>query len=170
MQPNGSIPQRSIGELVAEVYPELRRMATIAATRTPVSPSSLVQDSVCRILKLPKPPDSADAVRAAAFNIMRWIVIDRFRSDHARDARERRSITDRLESDSELPEIAAALAELAELCPRKAEALMLHVVSEMPASRIASVLDVNERTVHRDLDFARRWIAARLASRESHSQ
>jgi RNA polymerase sigma factor (sigma-70 family) len=54
----------------------------------------------------------------------------------------------------------AALAELAEANPRKAEVMTLSAVCGLTNVQIAALLDVSEKTVQRDLEFARAWLAS----------
>jgi DNA-directed RNA polymerase specialized sigma24 family protein len=56
------------------------------------------------------------------------------------------------------------LAQLAETHPRMAEALMLSAVCRMSQEQIAATLEVSVRTIRRDLDFAKAWVASRLSS------
>jgi DNA-directed RNA polymerase specialized sigma24 family protein len=55
-------------------------------------------------------------------------------------------------------------AQLAETHPRMAEALMLSAVCRMSQEQIAATLEVSVRTIRRDLDFAKAWVASRLSS------
>jgi RNA polymerase sigma factor (sigma-70 family) len=164
----------SFGDVVARAYPSLRRLAAARAVGTGVAPSSLVQDTLCRMLRMPEPPRSEEDVQAVAFTMMKWVLIDRLRSDNARSARERGvagmgagaglvadgEAPPRLRDDPRLEAMTAALAELAEANPRKAEVMTLSAVCGLTNVQIAALLDVSEKTVQRDLEFARAWLAS----------
>lgn len=161
----GTSSNGSFGEVIARAYPSLKQIAAAKAAGTGLSPSSLVQDTLCRMLRMPKPPQSEDEARAVAFGIMRWVLIDRLRSERARDAREEaagleRAANKREESDKRLEDLAAALSALAEGNPRKAEVMTLSAVCGLGNARIAELLSISEKTVARDLEFARAWVAS----------
>jgi len=173
----------AFGELIARSYPALRRVAAAKAAGTGLSPSSLVQDTLCRMLRMAEPPKSEDEVQAAAFGIMKWVLIDRLRAEKARDRREEsagrangaaRTATNgsadgstdgangtvNLRSDPRLEHLAAALSALADGNARKAEVMTLSAVCGLTNVRIAELLAISEKTVQRDLEFARAWIAS----------
>jgi RNA polymerase sigma factor (sigma-70 family) len=120
------------------------------------------------MLRMPEPPRSEEDVQAVAFTMMKWVLIDRLRSDNARSARERGVAglgadgedPPRLRDDPRLEAMTAALAELAEANPRKAEVMTLSAVCGLTNVQIAALLDVSEKTVQRDLEFARAWLAS----------
>lgn len=166
---------QTFGDVIARTYPALRRIAAAKAAGTALSPSSLVQDTLCRMLRMAEPPTSDDDVQAAAYSIMKWVLIDRLRSEKARDRREAGAShaneraqsnegnsngTTAFRSDPRLEHLAAALSALAEGNSRKAEVMTLSAVCGMTNARIAELLEVSEKTVQRDLEFARAWIAS----------
>ena len=57
-----------------------------------------------------------------------------------------------------------ALAELATLDPRQAQALELRFFADLPVSEIAELLSVSKRTVEGDLLHGRAWLRRRLAA------
>lgn len=154
----------SFGDVVARAYPALRRLAAARAVGTGIAPSSLVQDTLCRMLRMPEPPRSEEDVQAVAFTMMKWVLIDRLRSEKARSAREIATADGAtppaLREDARLESMTAALAELAEANPRKAEVMTLSAVCGLTNVQIAALLDVSEKTVQRDLEFARAWLAS----------
>lgn len=159
-----SPPPGSFGDVVARAYPALRRLAAARAVGTGIAPSSLVQDTLCRMLRMPEPPRSEEDVQAVAFTMMKWVLIDRLRSEKARSARELATADGAtppaLREDARLESMTAALAELAEANPRKAEVMTLSAVCGLTNVQIAALLDVSEKTVQRDLEFARAWLAS----------
>ena len=163
-----------LGTLIARAYPDLRRIAAAKAAGSRLSPSSLAQEAVCRLLRLPVPPESEDAVRAAGFRLIEWTLLDRVRADRSRRVREAASARSQepLSSSkhSSLEQLSEALLELAELSPRKAEIMTLSAVCGLTMPRIAEVLEISTKTVQRDLEFARAWIAAWLNGENSEAQ
>lgn len=160
-----------LGDILARIYPDLRRIASAKAASVGASPSSLAQETVCRLIALPTPPETDDSALALGCRLMEWTRVDRVRSDLARRAREAASRPPG-ESPGEHPpdpRVADALLELGKLSPRKAEVMMLSAICRMTQERIGEVLGVTARTVQRDLEFARAWIAARLSSGASQS-
>ena len=155
----------SARDLVSEVYADLLRMATIAARSRSDSPSSLVQETVCRLLGQSEPPRDEDSLRAAAFRIMGWLLVDRHRARIARAAREAEAGRVYADASSagqpprEHHAVCTAFAALAQESPRRAEAFGLHVIGEVPTERIAELLGVDVRTIQRDIAFARAWLA-----------
>ncbi|MCG3122046.1 MAG: hypothetical protein GIKADHBN_00422 [Phycisphaerales bacterium] len=162
--------KRGLSEVLEESYPALRRIAVAKARTKGVEPSSLVHDTVCRLLRMPDPPTNPAAIEGVAWQLMDWIVMDRLRADRARKERERREqhvAKDGagLPSTGTLDAIYQSVRRLAELDPRKAEAILLWSVSEMSLDRIAGLLNVSSKTVQRDIEFAKAWLAANLTPR-----
>jgi len=174
----------AFGDVIARAYPALRRVAAARAAGTGLSPSSLVQDTLCRMLRMAEPPKSEDEVQAAAFGIMKWVLIDRLRSEKSRDKREASAgrangearngdhthsaeAHGKLRADPRLEHLAAALSALADGNPRKAEVMTLSAVCGLTNVRIAELLAISEKTVQRDLEFARAWIASYRPSETS---
>jgi DNA-directed RNA polymerase specialized sigma24 family protein len=159
------------GRMIATIYPQLRR---IAATKTPSmggSPSSLAQETICRLISLPVPPKDEQAALAIGCRLMEWLRIDRFRSSTSRRLREldvsiRGDSREVAGSDqnAQSRQLSQVLAQLAEAHPRMAEALMLSAVCRLSHEQIAAALEVSVRTIRRDLDFAKAWVASRLTA------
>jgi DNA-directed RNA polymerase specialized sigma24 family protein len=173
-----------LSDILARVYPQLQRIAA-ARSGGLVSPSSLVQETVLRVLRLPSPPRTEEAVVGVAIQMMPWGVIDRHRQDAARKRRETavaRDVNGEIgenghggaaggsngdnagqgrspEDDEPLRE---ALLELSESSPRAADVLLLHHACGIGLARVGELLSISERTAQRDLDFARRWLASKL--------
>ncbi len=150
------------GDLVARSYPALRRMAAAKTFGSHLAPSSIVQDTLVRILRLPQSPTEQAQLEAAAWKIMHWIITDRLRSDKARANRESEP---RLEprtarEDDRCDALLAALEQLAALSPLKAEVLTLVALCDQTHEQVATLLNISERTVQRHLAFARDWIGS----------
>lgn len=159
------------GRMIATIYPQLRR---IAATKSPSmggSPSSLAQETICRLISLAVPPKDEQAALAIGCRLMEWLRIDRFRASTSRRLREfdvsmqddsRRVAEANSEQDAQSRQLSQVLAQLAESHPRMAEALMLSAVCRLSQEQIAATLKVSVRTIRRDLEFAKAWVASRL--------
>lgn len=163
--------QEGIADLVARAYPELRRMACVRARARGLGVSSLAQETACRILRLPHPPQEDGHLRGVAWQLMGWILSDRIRTGQQRQAREL-SVAARSDEahdtcrDAE--HISHALDALRRLAPRKAEALILTTLAGMTAQRAAALLGVSEKTIGRDVAFARAWLASQLSGPDGH--
>jgi DNA-directed RNA polymerase specialized sigma24 family protein len=156
------------GDIIARIYPDLRRLAAAKAASRGLSATSLAQETVCRLISLPEPPKSTDEALAVGFRLLEWTGVDRVRSDAARRSRQAAvAEPERPEADPSdtTGRLVASLRLLAEHSPRKAEVLMLASLCNMPQERIAAVLEVSPRTVQHDLTFARAWIAMRMKER-----
>lgn len=157
---------QSLSDLIAASYPALRRMASARAARTGMPPSSLAHETICRLLKLPTPPKDTEALEGIAWQLMDWALLDRLRSSSTRDRHERaagdspphasnpRSLSPRTITMSK------SLAALAEHSPRKAEVMTLWAIGGLSMEQISKALDLSAKTIQRDLDFARAWLAA----------
>ena len=159
------------GRMIAVIYPHLRRIAATKAPSMGASPSSLAQETICRLISLPVPPKDEQSALAIGCRLMEWLRIDRYRSASSRRRREldvsmadgsKRDVGEGSEHDAESRRLSEVLGQLAETHPRMAETLMLSAVCRMSQEQIAVVLGVSVRTVRRDLDFAKAWVASRL--------
>ena len=155
---------RGVGDLLAANYPALKRMAAARALGTGISPTSLVNDAACRLLKLPDPPTSDASVQALAHQLLEWSLIDKLRKAAGRRRLELAGVDD---DDGSRPargapslSLCRLLDPLAALDPRKAEVVLLWAVGNLSMKQIAVALSVSEKTVQRDLDFARAWLSA----------
>lgn len=122
---------------------------------------------VTRILRQPEAPQNDEHLGAVAWQLMGWILIDRARSESSRKRRERANATggaNQTPSGSHAPptQLFDALSALAELSPRKAEALTLSALCGLSHERIAELLAVSSKTVQRDIEFARAWVASHI--------
>jgi len=166
-------PEKSVGELIAQVYPTLRRMAAAKARGSPVAPSSLVQDTLVRLLHQRDLPREASMFEACAWRLMEWCLVDRIRSNQSRREREKavgeRAVGGNAGEIGEDPVAAEHvdalhqyMEELVQLDPRKAEAVILVLSCGLSHERAAEMLGVSAKTVQRDVQFARAWLAQRM--------
>lgn len=181
-------PAQALHALVNRNYPRLRDIAVreLRARRMArtCSPTSLVAESVVRLMRQRNVPTRRDHLCGLATILMAQALSDRAK---LRRARKRGGRTRTLAIDAELtadhrrgrrlsvedhasaPDTTAAvlgqMAELSATHPRMMEILALHTLLDMPIPRVAEVLKISQRTAYRELDEARRRLAARLGIR-----
>ena len=174
----------SISMLVADQYGALRALAerqvTAERARTgqqTISPTSLLGETFRRLVQQETKIANSDHLAAIATMLFVRIIADR---------RRRRLTIKRGGGAKQLPigdEIAQSgarspaeesahmsdvdvlhdkLAELAQISPRRAEALSLHMIGGITIPNVAKLLNVSVATVERDLALARAWLAAQM--------
>ena len=174
----------SISMLVADQYGALRALAerqvTAERARTgqqTISPTSLLGETFRRLVQQETKIANSDHLAAIATMLFVRIIADR---------RRRRLTIKRGGGAKQLPvgeEIAQSgarspaeesahmsdvdvlhdkLAELAQISPRRAEALSLHMIGGITIPNVAKLLKVSVATVERDLSLARAWLAAQM--------
>lgn len=160
------------GELLARMYAELRGLAGqyLAGERAghTLQPTALVNEA---FLRLARGADGGAGDRAqffaAAARTMRQVLVDHAR---ARTAAKRDGLRIELDEDPSAEErptldllaLDAALGELEVNEPRLARLVELRFFTGLESEEIARVEGLSERTVRRDLLFARSWLARRL--------
>ncbi|MBK9654201.1 MAG: hypothetical protein IPO66_01535 [Rhodanobacteraceae bacterium] len=106
-----------------------------------------------------------------AAKLMRQVLVDRARAQ-TRDKRgggqwQRVDLVEALglpiEQDVELLDLDRALAELGELDERMATMVELRYFVGLEVGEVASLMEIDERTVYRDWAMARAWLKQRLA-------
>lgn len=139
-------------------------MAKARTIGSHLSPSSIAQETVIRVLRLPQAPTEPAQLEAAAWKIMQWIITDRLRSDSARERREAspRPASEPRESPDRCESLLIALEQLAAHAPIKAEVVTLVALCDLTHQQAASLLSISERTVQRHLAFARDWIGSAM--------
>jgi RNA polymerase sigma factor (TIGR02999 family) len=159
-------------QLVAEVYPDLRRLAAHylrdEAPGHTLQPTALVHELYLRLFSADAPQlhDRAHFFALVARQL-RHIVIDLARKRRAakRGGGARVSLSD-LESfpvrDDDLFALDRELTKLDELDPRSAQVVELRFFGGLGDAEIAQVLGISIATVKRDWDFARAWLLNRL--------
>lgn len=163
----------ALDQLVGEVYPELRAMASryMAGNRSgTLQATMLVHDLYLRLLKQQRAHfPNRRAFFGFASGVMRHIFIDHIRSREAdkRGARRARvPLTEDLQlaeaSDADLLDLHSALDELAAVDPRKAELVQLCAFLGCGRAEAAELLDISLATAKRDFRVARAWLAQRL--------
>jgi RNA polymerase sigma factor (TIGR02999 family) len=165
----------ALNELSRQVYDELRRMARrhMKSERRGITlqTTALVHDLYIRMVDITNVEWRQRAqFFAIAAQMMRRILVDAAR---ARAAEKRGHGAIRVEFDetaivSPEPErsivaLDDALAAFAEIAPRQAKVVELRYFGGLHEEEIVEVLQISPRTVRRDWDFARAWLAAELS-------
>ena len=164
------------GELMARVYAELRALAGryLAGERREhtLQPTALVHEAFVRLSNgAVFPAESRAQFFALAARSMRQVLID-----HARARRRAKRDAERIELDEtldgalvafedralDLLALDQALSELESTEPRLARLIELRFFAGLESEEIARVEGLSERTVRRDLLFARGWLRRRL--------
>lgn len=164
--------RRAWDELVELVYPDLKRLARSSrggdAPGT-LNTTALVHECYLRLSQASGAPRDRGHLMSLAVRIMRQVLID-----HARErlAAKRGGgaravpIEDALLADERqfetIIEIDAALDRLALAEPRQARVFECRYFGGLNDDETAAVLGISPRTVHRDWDAAREWLAANL--------
>jgi RNA polymerase sigma factor (TIGR02999 family) len=165
----------ALDRLLPQVYAELRRLAAHElrghAHHETLQPTALVNEVFARLLGA----EQVDLVSrkhlfTTAAKLMRQTLIDRARAQQ----REKRggghwqrvdyleALALPIEADTDLPALGEALDALATLDPRTAQVVELRYFVGLEVSEVATLLEVDERTVYRDWAMARAWLRQRL--------
>lgn len=182
---------RALHELVNHSYPELRRIAAreirASGLAQTITPSSLVAESVVRLMKQRKPPKNDRHLCGLATILMAQALSDRakFRraqkrgkgvrpgvlgGDVVEDMRNPRRDGGSEAGDRSVKELRDSvlehMARLSTTQPRMMEILALHAVLDVPVPRVAELLGISERTAYRELADGRQRLAKRMGVRE----
>lgn len=165
----------ALDALLPKVYAELRRLARIQLGRQQghdtLQATALVNDVLLKLIDrdVPQQLESRAHLYNTAARMMRQLLVDRARSANAdkhgggwlRD-----DFTHALDlpipEQTRLPDLDAALTELAALEPRMAQVVELRYFIGLSVAEVAAMLELEERTVYRDWAAARAWLKDRL--------
>lgn len=173
-------PGEAPGELVEQLYPELKKLAGSFMSREArghtLQTTGLVHEAYARLA-----PASGRGLgfkdrahfMAAAGTAMRRILIDhaRARATAKRGGdQERITITEQLSDETCPPiydvlQLHDALETMAEQHPRVAKAIELRYFAGMNATEISQVLEVSTRTVGSDLALGKAWLSRELSQK-----
>ncbi|MEP6900190.1 MAG: sigma-70 family RNA polymerase sigma factor [Actinomycetota bacterium] len=167
--------KESADELFPLVYDELKRQARIFLSRErsdhTLQPTALVHEAYLKLID----QNRVDWQNRAHFfgvaaTLMRRILVD-YAREHA--AGKRGGAAQRLSIDdvdisveqyaTDLLELNTALEKLAEIDERKATVVEMRFFAGLNEKEIAEVLEVSEKTVRRDWNFARLWLFRELS-------
>jgi RNA polymerase sigma-70 factor (ECF subfamily) len=167
------------GEVLAQVYDELRRVASRLMRRErtdhTLSPTAVVHEAVIRLLGgavFDNAPDRGYLFASAA-RAMREVLIDHARrraADRRGGGRQRVSldaVLDYFEGQGlDIVEVHEALDRLAERDERQAQVMTLRYFGGMTVHEVAAALGVSVVTVERDWRLARAWLVGQLGGSE----
>ena len=173
MQPH---ERRSVDDLVARHYDELRRLAHRYLRRErsggTLQTTGLVSEAYLRLATLVGiEPDERTRFFAVASTTMRRVLVDHARSRHRQkrgegaDAVPLDDIALAL-SDDEAEELVAldeALTRLADITPRGGEVVQYRFFGGLTVEQTADLLGVSAKTVQRDWLAARAWLRKEVA-------
>ena len=158
--------------LVDLVYPELKRLARGARARPrdhTLGTTALVHECYLRLARAAGLPRDHDHLLALSVRIMRQVLVDHARERLAqkRGSGEAAVPIDDVDPGDEQPfeqlvEIDDALRRLATNEPRQAQVFECRYFGGLNDDETALALGVSARTVHRDWDEARAWLAGAL--------
>ena len=168
--------RESLDRLLPQVYEELHRLAVARLRRErpdhTLQPTALVHEAYLRLIDQHK----ADWRNRAQFFGLAAAMMRRILVNHARDraAQKRGGAAEKVslsaaaewagEQELDLLGLDEALAQLAELDPRKAQIVDLKFFAGLNTEEIAEVLQVSASTVERDWRFARAWLYDALSA------
>ena len=165
----------ALERLLPMVYAELRRLARIQLGRQQghetLQATALVNDVLLKLIDRDAPQrlESRAHLYNTAARMMRQLLVDRARSasaDKHGGGWLRDDFTHALDlpipEQTRLPELDAALSELAVLEPRMAQVVELRYFIGLSVAEVAAMLELEERTVYRDWAAARAWLKDRL--------
>jgi RNA polymerase sigma factor (TIGR02999 family) len=171
----GSGDDTALVRLTEHVYPELRRMARRymkdEALGNTLQATALVHEVYLRLFDVAKVEWQARAqFFAMAAHMMRRILVDAARS---RGSRRRGGIPPKVNLDetavlSTAPDrsilaLDEALTAFSQVAPRQAKVVEQRYFGGLNEDEIAAALGISPRTVRRDWEFARVWLARELA-------
>lgn len=168
----GSGDRSAWDHLVQLVYPDLKRLArqSFAGQRQgTLNTTALVHECYLRLSRAEGAPRDRGHLMALAVRIMRQVLID-----HARErlAAKRGAGVEAVRIEGVqiaderqfglLVQIDSALDALAKEHPRQAQVFECRYFGGLNDADTALALDLSPRTVHRDWDAAREWLAERV--------
>jgi RNA polymerase sigma factor (TIGR02999 family) len=165
----------ALDQLSKQVYDELRRMARrhMKGERrdNTLQTTALVHEVYLRLVDVTKVEWQQRAqFFAIAAQMMRRILVDaaRSRASHKRGGAVVRVNFDETaivspQPDRSMVALDDALATFAEVAPRQAKVVELRYFGGLQEEEIVEVLQISPRTVRRDWDFARAWLARELS-------
>jgi DNA-directed RNA polymerase specialized sigma24 family protein len=180
--------RRAFAELVSQHYAQLKDIAqrtlraeheTAGFGAAALAPTSLVTETVIRLMDQRDLPASDSHLRGLASVFMTRVIADRRRNRLAakRDVR----LTQRLDTQAEdelrdtppdgpgtpradLELLERAMIEQAATHPRQMEVVTLHSVAGIAMDRVAAMVGISLATAHRDFAEGRALLARRLRS------
>jgi RNA polymerase sigma factor (TIGR02999 family) len=168
----GGGDRKAWDRLVELVYPDLKRLARSSRSggrMETLNTTALVHECYLRLERADGAPRDRGHLMSLAVRIMRQVLID-----HARErlAAKRGGGADAVPIEDAhlidgrqfetLIEIDAALVKLAKIEPRQAQVFECRYFGGLNDDETALALGISPRTVHRDWDAGREWLASNL--------
>ncbi len=158
--------------LVQLVYPDLKRLARSSLSARPgqtLNTTALVHECYLRLSQAANAPRDRGHLMSLAVRIMRQVLVDHARERLAAKRGggaivvpiEDAQLADESQFET-LVEIDAALQRLATAEPRQAQVFECRYFGGLNDDETATALGISPRTVHRDWDAGRAWLAANL--------
>jgi RNA polymerase sigma factor (TIGR02999 family) len=160
----------ALDDLLPQVYGELRRLAASALGahkgHATLQPTALLNEVFVRLLSAGQIDlENRKHLFATAARIMRQILVDRARraaSDKHGGAWQRESFIEAMHlpipDETDIRRLDGLLDELGQANERMARVVELRYFVGLSVAEVASVLEVEERTVYRDWSLARAWL------------
>lgn len=165
----------SLGELTAVIEPELKRLACGKLRREAaghlLQTTALVNEALLRLIRggVVQRAPNMKYLMVAASRAMRSILVDqgRRRKLERRPGQNDPSVLDQILDRAEaiglpIPELHAALKELAEIDARRAQVIELRYFGGVTIQRTAEVLGISTSTVESDSRVALAWLRTRI--------
>jgi RNA polymerase sigma factor (TIGR02999 family) len=164
----------ALDALTPLVYGELRRLAaSYMRDESPgdtLQPTALVHEAFLRLAGRAPDCENRSQFYGIAAHLMRQILIDHARNRQAVKRGSRfvhLSLEEDLvvshEQDGDLLALDEALERLAAVDPRKSRVVELRFFGGLSLEEAAEVLNVSEKTVRRDWQFAKTWLLRELS-------
>ena len=165
---------RAMAELMPLVYEELRRLAAhkmfLERYNHTLQPTALVHEAWLRLNQSNRQSwRGREHFFSAAAEAMRRILVEnarrklRLRHGGQFERVDYEVINLPIAADDEkCLQVNEALERLAEVDPRKADVVKMRIFVGLEIQEIASALDASEKTVQRDLTFAKAWLSREL--------
>jgi RNA polymerase sigma factor (TIGR02999 family) len=165
----------ALDQLTPIIYDDLLKLAKAKLKREfrndTIQPTALVHESYLRLADQTRlEADGRTHFFAIVSNVMRRVLIDnaRRRKAQKRGAAIQVALQTGMDLADDRPQdlllLDKALQKLAEVDPRKSQAIELKFFGGMTTEEIANVLGVSVATVGRELRFAQAWLQRELSS------
>ena len=162
-----------LGQAFSKVYNELRQLAhwqRSPADGATLDTTALVHELYLQMCRGDAAFEHTRQFYAYASRAMRHLLVDRARArarvKHGGDLRRtefRDTLSEHVVIDPQMAlDLDRAIGRLETDDPRAARVVELHYFAGVPLERVAELLDVSPRTVHRDWQYARAFLGSQL--------
>ena len=172
----------ALNELTPLIYRELRKLARFHMAREApghtLQPTALINEAYLKLIDIREPDwKGRRHFFAAASQIMRRVLVDYARKKRSvkrgREAKrvpfeEAIALPARTTASVDIVAFDEALTRLSAIDSRKAQVVEFWFFAGMTVEEIAKAMDIGASTVHRDLEFAKVWLAREIGSIGTH--